>query len=299
MKSLTVILLSLISFTGWAQVKGDKNIVTKTFPIENVKSIEVNLYADVTVDCSAEELLTITGDQNLMELIATSVDDGGRLVLTQKEWIQASQQIKVSIGAPILEFIQQTTHETTYVNNVDRKTFSAQALIGKLVVQGKAELLKASGEIGTVDARKFDAPVVDINLWSHGKISLGSPKKITGIVKEDGKVIYLGETPEVEVKTQSGGYVQDPAKPTGNEDARFIKFKVKNNSINRIQCYVKGPKPDGSYFSYGFPMNPGQTRQKDWSVGSKVFRVTHIGTRKLLTEIKAEDEGQLVKLYRD
>ena len=80
-------------------------------------------------------------------------------------------------------------------------------------------------------------------------------------------------------------------------EARFIQFKVKNNSKNRINCYVVGPKPDGSKFSYGFPMRAGQVREKDWSVGSKVFRVTAIGTRKLLREITAEDEGQVVNLY--
>lgn len=298
MKSLTVIFLSLITISGFAQVKGDKNIVTKTFPIEQVKSIEVNLYADVAIDCEAEEMLTITGDENLMDLIEKSVH-GGRLVLTQKEWIQPSRQIKITIGAPNLEFIQQSTHETTYVNNVNRETFSAMAIIGKIVLEGKAELLKASGEIGQVDARPFNAPVVDVNLWSHGKIHLAAPQKITGIVKDDGKVVYQGDEVKVNVKTEDGGYVQEPGQPVRNEDARFIKFKVKNNSINRIQCYVKGPKPDGSYFSYGFPMNPGQTRQKDWSVGSKVYRVTNIGTRKLLTEITPDDEGGVVKLYRD
>jgi len=51
-----------------------------------------------------------------------------------------------------------------------------------------------------------------------------------------------------------------------NPDARFINFRLKNNSLKRINAYVRGPKPDGSHFSYGFPMLPGQVRKKDWSV---------------------------------
>ncbi|HAA13006.1 MAG TPA: hypothetical protein DCE41_15470, partial [Cytophagales bacterium] len=80
---------------------------------------------------------------------------------------------------------------------------------------------------------------------------------------------------------------------------RFIQFQLRNNSGKRIHCYVSGPKPQGGRFSYGFPMNPGQTRDKDWSIGSKVYLVSAIGTRKLLYEIKAEDEGQVVKLYQN
>ena len=68
--------------------------------------------------------------------------------------------------------------------------------------------------------------------------------------------------------------------------------------MKRINCYVKGPKPDGSYFSYGFPMMPGQSRSKSWSVGSKVYKVGKLGGKKLLTEIEAEDEGQVVTLYQ-
>ena len=44
-------------------------------------------------------------------------------------------------------------------------------------------------------------------------------------------------------------------------------------------------------------MNPGQKRKKDWSIGSKVYQVSKLGTRKLLVTIKAEDEGQVVKMF--
>jgi len=77
----------------------------------------------------------------------------------------------------------------------------------------------------------------------------------------------------------------------------YIAFKIKNNSLKRQQFYVKGPKPGGEYFSYGFPMNPGQKRNENWTVGTKVYRVSAMHTKVLLIEIKAENEGQTVDLF--
>jgi hypothetical protein len=282
------------------QVKGNQQIVTKTYAVPNLQALEMNLYAEVIVDASADESLRITADENLLDLIATEMDNG-KLVLTQKEWIQPSEKIRIFIGGPNLERIQVSVHETVRVKNLNRVSFNAMAILGRLVLEGELAELSASGEIGEVDASGLQARKVNVNLWGRGKIVLGSPEEITGKVDEDGRLFYDNQDARVNVKTKGSGKVQNLAlePEVDNPEARFIKFQIKNNSFNRIQCYVKGPKPDGSTFSYGFPMNPGQTRDKDWSVGSKVYRVTGLGTRKLLVEIKAEDENQVVKLYQE
>ena len=298
MKHLAVLFTWLLPLQIWAQVHGNKQLVTRDYELQSLRYIEMSLYADVEIDCSAAAYMKVTADENLLDLIDTSVEDG-KLVLVQKAWIQPSQKIKINIGAPELERIQISVHETIHVKNIDRPDFNAMAILGKLILQGRVEELSASGEIGEVDARQLEAPVVNVNLWDRGKILLGSPARITGIVKESGRLIYEGEGTKVNVRTQSDGKVRNLAESQSivNPGARFIAFRLKNNSLNRIQCYVVGPKPDGSQFSYGFPMNPGQVRKKNWSVGSKVYRVSALGTRKLLTEIKAGDEDGLVKLY--
>ena len=79
---------------------------------------------------------------------------------------------------------------------------------------------------------------------------------------------------------------------------RYIALSVKNTSSKTINCYVKGKKPEGGKFSYGFPMKPGQIRPKDWSIGSKVYVINKLGLPKLLTIIKPEDEHMIVDLFR-
>ena len=82
-----------------------------------------------------------------------------------------------------------------------------------------------------------------------------------------------------------------------NNKITWINFKIKNNSWNRHNFFVVEPKQNGSKFSYGFPMMPGTKRNEKWSIGSKIYKVNKLGLRKLLVEIKAENEGKIVDLF--
>lgn len=295
-------LLSLVLFLtlnmAFAQVKGNKEMVTKSFALSEIKDIRIHLYANIIVDAAAAEGMTITTDENLIDLIGRS-SDHGRLVLDQVEWIKPSQTIQIRIGAPYLEQIQQSTHEKVLVKNINTTSFRAMALVGEIELKGKAKALRASGEVGIVQAEDFEVDLVHVNLWGWGTIKLGSPAEIEGIVKDGGTVLYQGEDTKVKVRQSNDGRVLNPRDQMAmkNPSAEFIDIKIQNNSPHRIQAYVVGPKPDGRKFSYGFPINAGQVKKKKWSVGSKVYRVSKIGTRKKLIEITKDDEGKVVPLY--
>jgi len=296
MKNFLFLSFLFCSTVLFAQVKGDGNIVTRNLELSNLETIIVGLYAEVTVDMAAAPGLTITTDENLLPLLNLKVKNG-QLDLQQLEWIKASQPIAITIGAPGLRRIDNTVHVTTEVKNISGNSFLATAFLGRLNLSGEVESVKLAGEAGKIDARQLKASTVDLNLWDAGKILLGQPESIRGIVKNGGKVIYEGGSPEIKTSGSGKVFARSEADKVKRPDARFIKFAVKNNSGKRIQCYVSGPKPDGSRFSYGFPLNPGQTRDKDWSVGSKVFVVSKLGTRRLLRKITAKDEGQVVRLF--
>lgn len=298
MKYVLGLCLLFILQLGTAQVKGNKDITTKSYAVEGLTNIQIHLYAKIEIDAAGKEGMTITADANLLDLIDTEMDHG-RLVLGQKKWIQPSQDIVIKIGAPGLEQIQQSTHETTIVKNINRKSFRAMALVGEISLEGKVEELRASVEVGEVDATKLQAPLVDVNLWGWGKIKLGAPEAITGIVKNGGTVLYKSDVTKVKVRQSNDGRVLNPKQELAikNPSAEFIDVKIKNNSPQRIQAYVVGPKPDGRKFSYGFPINPGQVKKEKWSVGTKVYRVSKIGTKKKLIEITKADEGKVVSLY--
>ena len=98
MKKIITLLL-LVSMSSLAQTKGNKNIETRSFEVKKLEVIKIDLYAKIIIDQSAKEGMTIQTDGNLFDKIDTEIVDG-TLQLGQLKWIQPSQQIVITIGAP-------------------------------------------------------------------------------------------------------------------------------------------------------------------------------------------------------
>ncbi len=297
MKKLSILLLLVTNF-AFGQVKGNKTIVTKSYEVSTIQDIKINLYAKITIDQSAEESLTITADENLLDLIDREIVDG-QLHLNQKEWISPSQSIIITIGAPNLRRVETGTQDLTKIVNLNNDYLQIMAPIGNVVVEGKTKELRIGAELAKVNALKTEAEKVFVNLWSWGNVKVNPTKSLWAEVSNDGKLFYESKPESFKVTEKKGGQVLGIAEQDNikNPDAVFIKFRIKNNSTNRNNFYVVGPKPDGSKFSYGFPMMPNAKRKENWSVGTKVYKVNSLGFRKLLITIKKEDEGTIVELF--
>lgn len=270
------------------------------FELVGIEEVEIHLNAAVEIECSGEELLSIEASEGMQEQIEVHLRNE-RLILSARGTIRPEEISSIKLGAPNLRFIQVNAASDIVVKDIDAEEFSAMALSGNIQLSGQTQLLNANGEVGSIDARQLDAKEVKFNLWGETRVYLGSPDKVRGKTHKSARIQYEQE-PIANLDTYKESQLRQTSEKAQsgkvrNPDARFIKFAIKNNSLKRIQCYVKGPKPDGSSFSYGFPMNPGQMREKDWSVGSKVYQVNKMGLRKLLLEIKADDEGQTVKMF--
>ncbi|MFP4846220.1 GIN domain-containing protein [Winogradskyella sp. PE311] len=298
MKIKITLMLLLIGMIGTAQIKGNKSIETRNFNVDGVEHIKINFYAKTTIDQAAKEGMQITTDSNLFDLINTEVIDGV-LHLNQKEWISPSQKTVISIGAPNLKRIESGTHDTTKIINIDNEELRVNAPIGNISIEGKTKELRLGSELATIDASKIIAEKVYVNLWSWGKVIVNPTDLLWADVSNDGKLIYINEPKKFEAKTKKRGHISSLNNSTKvkNPEAIYINFKIKNNSGNRNHFEVVGPKPDGSKFGYGFPMMPNTSRKENWTIGTKVYKVSSLGFRKLLIEIKPEDENTTIKLF--
>jgi hypothetical protein len=282
-----------------AQKEGNGDITTISQELPYFTRIDVSLNTDIIINCDTSSFLKITVDQNLLADIEMSVRKN-TLVLDQKEWINPSSQVKIYIGAPDLINIEQSTHQTTTILNIDKEVFSAYAEVGEIVLKGNATRLNASVETGDILAEGLAVSTVHVEGRSWGKIKLGSAEKITGSIKDNGRLSYQNDDAKIEVRTDENGKIsldnEKENKP--NVDAKYIDIKLKNNSLTFINAYVIGPKPNGRFFSYGFNLFPGQVKEERWTVGTKIYRETKRGARQLLREIAGSDEDQLVKICK-
>ncbi|MBO3116450.1 DUF2807 domain-containing protein [Winogradskyella sp. DF17] len=297
MKNLSLLLL-LVAMTSIAQIRGNKTIETRTYKAKGIESIKTNLYAKITIDQSLSEGLTITADSNLFDYIGKTVENG-ELHIDQLELISPSQDIIITVGAPKLRRLEQGTHDTTQIINLNADYLQVMAPLGHIILQGQTKELRLGSELATIDASKVKARDVFVNLWSYGNIIIDPQESLWAEVSNDGTLLYLNKPQKFQVRAKNGGQVlaygdKDKAKTL---EAEYITFKIKNNSNNRNQFYVEGPKPDGSKFSYGFPMMPYSKRNEKWTVGTKVYKVNSLGFKKLLVEIKKENENSIINLF--
>ena len=293
MKKVTL-LLFLVGMTSVAQIKGNKNISTRTIDVQGVTAIEMGLYANVVIDQNATAEMTIITDSNIQELIDTEVVDG-TLKLAQLEWIQPSKRIQITIGAPSLTRLQVGVNETVLLKNVDQETIALMALNGKIVVSGKADKVGIGAENGTINASKLEVKQATVNIWGNGKAIVNATELVESTLDKNARLEFVREPATIKGDTNT---VSKEAK-TAFAKATYIDIKIKNNSFNRNHFAVKGPKKDGSYFGYGFPMMPGATKKERWTVGTKIYKTNAIGIKKLLLTITAADEGKTIKLFEN
>jgi hypothetical protein len=297
MKNILFALLCLGSFAH-AQVNGNKKIITKTFPLENIQKIKINFYAKITIDLAATEAMTITTDENVMDLIGKEVVDN-TLYLDQIEWIEPSQAT-IIIGAPNLRHVETGTHDLTKIINVDNEYLQLTAPIGTIKIEGKTKEFRLGVELANVDASKLVAENAFVNIWSWGNAKVNVVNTLNAEVKKRGKLIYVNSPKKINKKTRKEGQIvsAETSNSIENPEAEWIHFKIKNNDSDRNNFFVIGPKKDGSKFSYGFPMMPNATRKENWTVGTKIYKVSSLGFRKLLVTIKKEDADSTVELFQ-
>lgn len=290
-----IIIIVLITSSITAQIKGNKNIETRTFTLENVRDIKINLYAKITIDYAAKEVMTITADSNLFEHIDTEVLEG-KLHLNQLKWIQPSSNIIIKIGAPNLQRVEKGTHETLKIVNLDSDYLNLMSPIGKIVASGKVNQLNLGIENGQIDASELISENVRANIWGYGKAIVYAKNEVYSIIKNDGRLVLANNRKSLKGDTKKA--IKNTVK-NENVEISWIRFKIKNNSLNRHNFFVVGPKADGSKFSYGFPMMPQTTRKENWSVGTKIYKVNKLGLRRLVRTITPDDKGEIVKLFEN
>lgn len=289
-----MILLILASMPSLAQTRGNKKIEKRFFKVHNLEVLTVDLNAKITVDMSLEEGMTIAMDANLFDKIDTEVLNG-RLELGQLKWIEPSQKIVITIGAPKLRRVVQDTHGTIQILNVNTEELNIMAPLGKVIVSGKTDKLSLGIENGEIDASQLKVIDARVNIWGWGKATVFAENELFAKLDEDARLEVVN-TPK---RLKGDARKHDrKTKKESKKDIKWISFKIKNNSWNRNHFVVVGPKQNGGRFSYGFPMMPGFSKKERWTVGTKVYKVNKIGLRKLLVTITAEDEGKTVKLFK-
>ncbi len=296
MKKLCCVCLAICLFIQLkAQIYGNGNIITQTRVIEHLSEVLINVNGKVNIICGAPTAkIEITYDENIIDLLTTE-SNGSVLEIAQKKWIEGTQKVQINIYTQSLDLLNNDSWSTVTVENINQEKLIVQSSISTIQLKGEVAELIVESKNSTIKAFQLAAKTVIATVSKSGKIYVNASEKlVANCLSEDGKISYQGTPNEItgKAKSATSASIATPI------DTRFIDLKLKNNSLSNIRAYVKGPKPNGKYFSYGLNFFPLSSKKERWSIGTKLYRVNRAGKKVLLHEVKAEDEGTTVKLHK-
>lgn len=281
-----------------AQIKGNGNVISQEIKVVPFGKIHINFPVTLEVDANADYALTITSDDNILSKIVLK-NNNNKLSILQDEWIKPTKRVRVKIGTKGLTSLEIGGYGNAKIFNLNEEKLKVINSVGEVTLMGNVNELSFVIETGKLDASKLKANKVNAEIWSHGEAVVNATELLEGKISENGKIVYLGKPKtqnldlgeEAEMISMEENNVQKK----NETSVKYIKVNLRNNKFSRIHTFVKGPK--NKNFSYGMPFNPKQTREENYPVGTQIFKVNKLGSRKLLVTIKSEDEGKTVDLF--
>ena len=294
-QSFILIISFLLSSSSYAQINGNGKLTTSTIALSGLEEIDIQFNANITLDYSARETMTITAEENIIEYIG-QVFENRKLTLDQIKWIEPSKTPIIVIGTPNLKKLYQGTHSSTYITNINSEKLCINGNVGKVYASGSCQQVKVNISGTDIDLSQTDIGYADVAIKGRATVILDKVNTLETKLNRNANLLLRSE-PNKYIGDSKKNIEECVSMNKPDPTIKYINFKIKNNSWSRNHFTVVGPKKNGSTFSYGFPMMPGSSKSENWSVGTKIYKEGKLGRRKLLVTITAEDEGQVVKLF--
>ncbi len=221
---------TIISSCGWRSVKGNGDIVTVNRNEGSFKSVKAAGAFDVFFSQADDREIRIEADENLMQYILTSVEDGVLRIRTRNGMnLRPTQDIKVYLRSPRYETVSLAGSGNmvaeTAINSTEKiklsiagsgdiklKEINAPEVYVNIAGSGKAE---ASGSTRTVDIdvagsgdvrmKDLKAENAKINIAGSGNVWVYASMMLDVRVAGGGDIHYYGNPSEIKSKSAGSG----------------------------------------------------------------------------------------------
>lgn len=228
-KIIYLTILSLVcTFSYGQKVKGTGPAVTKTLNLASFSTLECSLAADIEITQGANQSVTVTGQENIIELIQTEVADGKwRIKLPKGTWADYDNlKFKVTMkevrglgmaGSGSISTTNKIMTEELQLglSGSGKITVDADAEYidcgisgsGDIYLKGKAKELNI-GTSGSGDLKASDCMVekVKIGISGSGDCLVNASESLEAGIAGSGSVRYKGR-PKVKSSVSGSGSV--------------------------------------------------------------------------------------------
>lgn len=267
-------LCSLISFAQ-RPIKGNGNIVTRTYAVSDYNKLVVDESGlTVEVRCGTKSMVEITTDENLQKYLQGRVSNR-TLTLEQtigwpNDWI-APTKVLVRIQTPVLESLETVGSANVKVFNLSTRTFNLNSSVGQVTLQGRSDVLTIRGDQVFVDASALQVKKLDVQMAAYGRVNYsGQPRIVPG---STGELIALSEQKS------------DPA-------LKYVQVELYNNRSEESHLRIIGPSL--KQFSFGFALQPFGKRTEKLPVGTKL----KTGNGQYVYTLRSADDNKTLALFK-
>lgn len=192
--------------SGSSRLEGSGVRASATREVPPFTAVELRGVGTVDVHPGSPQKVTVSGDDNVVPLVTTEVENG-TLVVDVKGGgsFTTKEPLVVDVAAPALTSSRLSGAGTLQVAGVDAKSFDASLDgTGKLDVDGSADRLNASvSGTGSAQLEHLVAKDATVSVSGVGSAQVFATHSLDASVSGTGSVLYGGNPPQV--KTQVSG----------------------------------------------------------------------------------------------
>ncbi|AXA91596.1 head GIN domain-containing protein [Massilia sp. YMA4] len=216
--------------TGSDKVEGSGKIVQETRQVGRFHGVELALPGNVEVRTGSDGPITIEGDDNVLPLVETVVENGVLQIRPAKKKLRLdARRLKLVVPAREIDSLgvsgsgsmsadklhsQKLKLELAGSGTLDATGIEAREVTievagsGKLQAAGNAEKLEASvAGSGNADAARLTARQVEADVAGSGQVMVTARQSLAGSVAGSGTVSYYGD-PQVSRSVAGSGTVR-------------------------------------------------------------------------------------------
>ncbi|MFZ5980061.1 MAG: head GIN domain-containing protein [Candidatus Zixiibacteriota bacterium] len=196
-------------FRGGRGIEGSGNLVTEKRDIREFDEIESYGSFDIFVTIGESRAVTLTFDDNLIDIVETNVR-GGVLKIETSENYSSDSPCKVEITLPHLKGIALSGSGSIEVVNLKEEYFTCGISgSGDIDIAGtttEAEF-KISGS-GEIDARDLIADDVYVKISGSGDVRVHADESFDGTVSGSGNIYYYGQPNSLSTNVSGSGRIK-------------------------------------------------------------------------------------------
>ncbi len=196
-------------------ISGTSNVI-KGSGVKHTIERAVKSFSSVTVDGGFDinyqhgsPLLTITGDDNIIEHVISSVTHNTLRLSTDKSY-SASYPIVIDVFSQRLQEMSLDGTSTVKLNDIktDQLTLNISGTVD-VMATGKADALKLTLQgTGDVMVRQLDSDIVTVELDGTSNVEVTAHKKLDANITGVGNILYFGSPQKVSKQVSGVGDIE-------------------------------------------------------------------------------------------